>query len=313
MRIRCSVLILAGIAALLTGCDVDDWGSFGDSHAYEKNFHYSYALKPGGRLEIENYNGSIEIAGWDREQVEIDGVQYGATPELRDAIKIEVETSGDAVRIRTVRPAERRGGTGVKYVIKAPRKVDLDRVTSSNGSMKVDDIEGRMRLRTSNGSVRTARVRGSLEVTTSNGAVNVGDVDGPATIRTTNGRVTAEGIRGALEATSSNGSIHARLSRPEPHRGVRLATTNGSIELTMESMADNDIRASTSNGGITVKLPAAADAHIHAHTSHSSIRTEFDMRKHVRWSKNELEGEIDGGGPTVELTSTNGRIQLLKF
>jgi len=315
MRIQAKVAILLGIVALFAGCDIniDDWGSFGDAHAYEKPFHYSYALKAGGRLDIENFNGSIEITGWDRDEVEIDGVQYGSTPELRDAIKIDVAASTDLVRIRTVRPPERHGSLGAKYIIKAPRKLDLDRVTSPNGSMKVDDIEGRVRLRTSNGSVRTARLRGSLDVQTSNGAVDVEELDGPATLRTTNGRVTAGGIRGTLEASSTNGSIHARLTKPEPHRSVKLETSNGSIELVMDSLADNDIRASTSNGGITVKLPSAANAHVHAHTTHNSVHTDFDLRGQVNWKKSELDGEIGNGGPAVELTSSNGSIRLLKF
>ena len=313
MRIRTTIFILIGIAALSAGCDVEDWGSFGDSHAYEKDFHYSYALKPGGKLDIENFNGSIEIAGWDRDQVEIDGVQYGATPELRDATKIDIAVTPEEIRIRTVRPVERHGSTGVKYIIKAPHKVDLDHITSSNGSMRVSDIEGTMRLRTSNGSVRTTRVRGALEVTTSNGSVEVGELDGPATIRTTNGRVTADEVRGAFDASSSNGSIHARLVKPEPHRAVKLQTTNGSIDLAMDSMADNDIRASTSNGSITVKLPAQANARVHAHTSHNSIHSDFDIRGKVGWSKTDLEGDIGAGGPTVELTSTNGSIRLLKL
>ncbi len=313
MRIRARLIVLLGLAALLAGCDAEGWESFGDSHAYEKNFHYSYALKPGGRVEVENFNGSIEITGWDRDQVEIDGVQYGATPEMRDAVKINIEATDGAVRIRTSRPPEGRGRVGVKYVIKTPRKVDLDRVTSSNGGMKIDDIEGRVRLRTSNGSVRTGRLRGSLEVATSNGTVEIGEIDGSATVHTTNGRVKAEGIRGALEATSSNGSIDAQLSRPEPHRAIRLETTNGHIGLTMESFADNDIHASTTNGGITLKLPASADANLHAHTSHGGIRSEFDVRGQVRSKKDDLQGTMGNGGPQVELTSTNGRIQLLKF
>ena len=125
MRIRIKMLILLGIAVVFAGCEVDDWGSFGDSHAYEKPFHYAYDLKPGGRLDLENFNGSVEIAGWDRDRVEIDGVQYGSTPELRDAIKIDIAASADLVRIQTIRPPERHGSMGVKYVIKAPRKLDL--------------------------------------------------------------------------------------------------------------------------------------------------------------------------------------------
>ena len=232
---------------------------------------------------------------------------------MRDAIKIDIVASADSVRIHTIRPVGWNWNMGAKYVIHAPRKIDLDRIVSSNGSMKVSDVEGKMRLRTSNGFVRTLRVRGDLEVTTSNGSVEVDDLEGPATIRTSNGRVTAEGVHGALEASTSNGSIRARLLKPEPHRAVRLQTSNGAIDLTMDSLADNDIRASTSNGGIVVKLPREAAAHIHAHTSHNTVRTDFDVKREDGAGKHSLDGAIGSGGPTVELTSTNGGIQLLKL
>jgi len=291
MQIGARILLLIGMAALMTGCDWDEIGSFGDSHAYEKPFHDSHPLKPGGRLTVENFNGSIEISGWDQDRVEIEGVQYASTPELRDAIKIEVSGSSDSIQIRTIRPGGRYGNMGVKYIIKAPRKVDLDRIVSSNGSVKASDIEGVIRLRTTNGSVRAARVRGNLEATTSNGGVDVEELDGPATIRTTNGRVSGEAIRGTLQVSTSNGSIHARLLKAEPHRPVRLQTTNGAIDLTMDSLDDNEVRASTTNGGIMVKLPARAGAHVHAHTSHSSIHTDFDVRHDGAEGKHYLDGD----------------------
>ena len=203
--------------------------------------------------------------------------------------------------------------SGAELVTVAVRRVNLDRIVSTNGAIKADEIEGTIRLRTTNGSIRTSRVRGDLDASTSNGGVDIEDLDGPATIRTSNGRVTAEGIRGSLQVVTSNGSIHARLVQPEPHRPVKLQTSNGGIDLTMDSLADNEVRASTSNASITVKLPSMAGAHIHAHTSHSSIHTDFDVRQEDGSGKNHLDGVIGSGGPTVELTSSNGSIRLLKM
>src|SRR5260370_12068115 len=106
MPIRPGALFLTAIAVLLTGCDLDELGSFGDSHAYEKDFHYSYALKPGGRLTVENFNGSIEITGWDKDTVEIDGRQYASTLALPDAIKIDVAAPARLVPIPPIPPSD---------------------------------------------------------------------------------------------------------------------------------------------------------------------------------------------------------------
>src|SRR5580704_13960626 len=176
MPIRPVAVFPIAIAMLLTGCDPNDFASFGDSHAYEKDFHYSYALKPGGRLTVENFNGSVEITGWDKDTVEIDGRQYASTLALRDAIKIDVAASDGLVEIRTIRPAERHGNMGVKYIIRAPRRVNLDRIVSTNGALKVDEVEGIIRLRTTNGSIRASRVHGDLEAGTTTGGIDIEDL-----------------------------------------------------------------------------------------------------------------------------------------
>jgi hypothetical protein len=312
MRMRRDILALTVMAGLLAGCDFDELSSFGNAHAYEKDFHQHYPLKSGGRLSLENFNGAVEISGWDQDRVQIDGVQYASTEQLRDAISIDVVATGDTIHIRTVRPVSPRGNMGVKYVIKTPRKVQLDRIVTTNGSIRVDDLEGVARLRTSNGAVRIARTRGEVEAQTTNGPVEVSNLNGAATIRTTNGGVRADDVRGSIQASTTNGRINVRLHDPEPNRPVRLETTNGGIDLTMNAISGNDIRATTNNGGITLRLPSRASARVHARTSNSSIQSDFDVTRD-RSEKNRLEGVIGSGGPMLDLATSNGSIRLLKL
>src|SRR5690349_6457786 len=98
-------LFLCAGVLMLAGCD---WEDFGSSTQYSTDFHYSYPLNPGGHVSLENFNGSVEIAGWDQNTVDIGGAKYGATPEARDAVKIDISHAADSVSIRTIRPSERR-------------------------------------------------------------------------------------------------------------------------------------------------------------------------------------------------------------
>src|ERR1041385_9005677 len=94
----------------------------GDSR-YREDFHYSYPQTSGGRLVLENFNGSVEITGWDQNTVDVSGTKYAESRELLAAIRIEVTNSGNGVHVRTVRPEhERRGNMGAKYVIRVPRR-----------------------------------------------------------------------------------------------------------------------------------------------------------------------------------------------
>ena len=305
------VSMAAGLLAL-AGCDIEDI-DIGGSERYTQDFHYSYALQPGGRLSVDNSNGSVEITGWDQDTIDISGTKYARTAELRDALKIEIDHTSDSVHIRTVRPSDRRGNMGARYVIKVPRRTELDRIVSSNGSIHALDVEGPAHLKTSNGSIRAENLHGSLDAQTSNGSVEVEKLTGSASLHTSNGRVHADDVQGSIEADTSNGGIHIRLTKPEAGRPIKLETSNGPIELTMEAMNQNEIHASTSNGGITVHLPSGVGANLNAHASNSSISTEFEVTTQGAIEKHRLEGKIGGGGPDIELSTSNGSIRVLKM
>jgi DUF4097 and DUF4098 domain-containing protein YvlB len=310
MRKR-TFLLLVPALLFMAACDFEDFGS---SDRFSADFHYdNYKLKPGGRLSVENFNGSIEITGWDQDAVDISGVKYAGSQELLNAMKIDIVQSGDSLHIRTVRPSERRGNMGAKYVIKVPHKVELERITSSNGGIRVNDIEGPVRLRSSNGGIHANALKGNLDVQTSNGGIEVQELEGAAVLKTSNGRVQAEGVHGALEAETSNGGINIHLAKAEAGRPIKLGTSNGGIELTMDSANQNDVYASTSNAGITVHMPASSAAKVRAHTSNGSISSDFDVQTQGQITKHSLEGTIGSGGPLLDLSTSNGGIHLEKL
>lgn len=287
----------------------------GDSSRYREDFHYSYPQTAGGRLTLENFNGSVEITGWDQNTVDVSGTKYAESESLLHSMQIEASSSGNAVRIKTTRPDPHHGNMGARYVVKVPRQTELAEISSSNGSLRIESIDGNAHLNTSNGSVHLAKIQGNVEAHSSNGNIEVQDVKGNVNFRTSNGGVHADNVSGAFEAETSNGGIRAHLRDTEPGRPIRLGTSNGSIDLEVESLRQNDVIASTSNGPITVRMPASASATLHASTnSNGSIRSDFDVTlRGGEISKHRIEGSINGGGPRVELTTSNGNISLIKM
>ena len=307
---------LFAVAALSLSMIACDWEEFegGNWNRHKEDFHFSYPLKSGGRLYLESFNGPVEITGWEKDEVQIDGTKYASTQENLNTLKIDIVPSPDYVRVRSVRPSERRGNMGVKYIIRAPRKVELERITSSNGSIRIEGIEGNGRLRTSNGTVRAMRFLGDLEINTSNGGIEVQEFKGAALLRTSNGSIRADGVRGGFEATTSNGGIDARLVDMQSNRPIRVDSSNGRINLTVEKLAGNEIHASTSNSSITLHLPTDLNARLRASTSNSSVTSDFDVTVHGgRMSKTHIEGTVGSGGPLVDVTTSNGSIKILRL
>ncbi|MGI8743868.1 MAG: DUF4097 family beta strand repeat-containing protein [Bryobacteraceae bacterium] len=313
MKTICMRALPLMAALALVGCD--DMGDWGNSERFKEDFHSTYPLNAGGTVSLENFNGAVEVFGWDQNSVDVSATKYASTKEQLDAIKIDVTASPTSVRIRTIRPSSAtwHGNLGARYTVRVPKHVQLDSIASSNGSVKIEDIDGTARLRTSNGAIHATKLHGELEARTSNGSIDADDLDGNANLHTSNGAIRADATHGSFEAGTSNGSIVATLTDPATNWPVKAHSSNGKVELTFKGARLPDVRAETSNSSLTLRLPANSNARVRANTSHSSITSDFDVLTRGTRSKTELEGTIGSGGPSIDVSSSNGSIRITKI
>ena len=294
----------------LTGCDADD--VFAAVAQERQDFHYAKPLNQGGRFSIENTNGSVEISGWDKDEVDISGTKYARTKAHLDEMKIDVQASNGMVSIRTIPPIDRsHSNAGAKYIIRVPRRVAVELAASSNGSIQLTSVEGAAKIRTSNGRVTAKSVKGLLDITTTNGDVDIVDVTGGVRVSTSNGTVDADNLHGEFNAKTTNGGINARLFDIPANSPVKAATSNGPVDLTVDQVR-GDIRASTNNGHINLRLPSNTNAKVDAHTSNSNVTSDLAVTGGSTASKKHLEGTLGSGGPHIDLSTSNGAIRLMK-
>jgi len=128
-----------------------------------------------------------------------------------------------------------------------------------------------------------------LNVSTVNGNVTIGNISGDLELGTTNGNVSVSESGGRLNVRTTNGSINAELS---------------------EIAIGEDMVFRTTNGGITLSLPASTQANLTARTTNGSIKTDFPITVQGTFSRTRLEGELNGGGGSIELRTTNGSIRI---
>jgi len=270
MRSPYIIPVLAAALISLSGCDLED---INPGH-FTSEFHQSYPLDSSGKVSVESFNGSIEVSGWDQSTVDIVATKYGPTQALADDLDISVDHTAAGVSVRAVRPSLRHGNQGAKFLLRIPRGATVERVTTSNGSIRVEQASGPAHLRTSNGSIHVSRLDGSLDAQTSNSSVNA-------------------------DLTHARGP-------------VRIETSNGSIGLTLPADFRDDIRAHSSNGGITVHLPPGLNARVSARTSNSRITSDFDLRMQGEIGRNHLDAVMGNGGALVDLSTSNGSIHLAR-
>ncbi len=214
-------LALALALPFAAACDIV--GGFDASERASEPWSKSYALAPGGRVEITNVNGRIELTGSETDKVEIDAekIGKGSTPEAaREMLKrIEIREDVSADRVRVETRLERSSGFNmghgeVRYTVRVP-------------------------------------VGASVKLETVNGGIEVENVRGRAELQTTNGGIVARRIAGALEASTTNGGVQADVESLAPD-GVQMECTNGGLRLTLPKDAKADIAARIVNGGISL-------------------------------------------------------------
>lgn len=285
----------------------DIWGN---SERYKEDFSYDFKLAPGGRLEVESFNGSVEVIGWDNDAVQVRGTKHASRQEALKAITIDAKGSPSEVRLRAISPSP-SCNCGVTFTVKVPRKTKLDNVATSNASLRVESIQGRLHAHTSNGSIRLYDLSGDVEATTSNSGIEAEKLTGPAILRTSNGRIRGDNLHGGLEAWTTNSSIDVTVSEADPARPLILNTSNGGITLNLLTWKGNEIRATTSNASVNLLLPSAIDARVRASTSNGSIHTDYEVTS-SHFSKTLLEGRIGQGGAPISAQTSNGNVRIAK-
>ncbi len=311
MRHTIAVLCIAASSLTLAGCDSFDPTDWGSNDRYREDFSSTHKLNAGGRVTLESFNGSVEIVGWDRDSVEVSGTKHASREQVMKDIKIDITSDPGAIRIRARRPVERNCNCGAKFTLRVPRKVILDDIETSNGSVRVEQLTGDARLRTSNGSVRVWSVEGNVVAQTSNGSMEVDKFTGSADLHTSNGKIKATGVNGSFSAVTSNASVDAELSSIDPGKPVIARSSNGTITLTMTSWKNNEIRATTSNGSVNLRLPDSIGAEFRASTSNGHITTDFEVAT-KDFSKTHMAGRIGAGGGLIDVTTSNGNVRVLK-
>lgn len=283
-------------------------------HAKE-DFHYSYPFQAGGQLELSNQNGSVQIAGWDRNEIDVSGTKSASSSEDLKLIKIIVEVHGSTASVSVDYPHDSGFGHsyGAQFVVRVPRKTVMGDAHTTNGSISAEDLEGGGRVSSTNGRLSLARDTGDYEAHTSNATVEIEECSGNMKIETTNGAVRGRLKSGAMEARSSNGSIDLTLMNPPDGSVVRASTTNGSVTLAMAAYHGNPVTVETTNGTITLRMPADLNANIDAHTSVGSVDYDLNVNGQVRSSRNSVSGKLGSGGPPIDLHTSVGSIHIEKY
>lgn len=146
-------------------------------------------------------------------------------------------------------------------------------------------------LRTGSGGLELTGVRGNLSVHSGSGGIRVQEAAGKLDAETGSGGLMADGGFSQFRMHSGSGAVALSLAS-----GMQL--TAGSS-------------ASSGSGGIRLSLPRDFKASVHASTGSGSIHSDLPLTTVGDWSRGRsVEGTLNGGGPSLELRTGSGGVQI---
>ncbi|MGC2769602.1 MAG: hypothetical protein WB607_29170, partial [Candidatus Acidiferrum sp.] len=94
------------------------------SFAADQNFHQTYPLSAGGSFALENVNGSVQVEGWSRDEVEVSATKTGhSDPHDMEQVKIQVDSCPGHVAVHTYYPKGEGADVAVEYHVHVPYRV----------------------------------------------------------------------------------------------------------------------------------------------------------------------------------------------
>jgi hypothetical protein len=131
-----------------------------------------------------------------------------------------------------------------------------------------------------------------LTLKTHNGGVNISDVRGRISFEGVNGGVNLKRVAGEISGKTVNGGIN-----------VELAGNGGDAR---------QMDLSTVNGGVNVSLPSNYSARVQTETGNGGVRSDFPMpqQENRNARSRRMEFLIGAGGPPINITTSNGSINL---
>jgi hypothetical protein len=256
-------------------------------------------------VQLETFDGSIEVHSWDRSEVEVEIEKRAMEQSLVDEIKVSAEQEGDRVVIKVTGPT-RRDSEGIqigmhvsptaRLRVAVPRESQL-MAKSDDGSVSVEDLNGKIAINTKDGSVRGTRLAGDITIRSGDGSIRMDRIEGKIDLETEDGSIGLEAKPTALRARTSDGSIRMEIAADSAMaEDWDVQTGDGSVTLTLPADFNGQLDAETRDGSVRARHPGISDE--------SREGNDRDERRRT------LKATMGSGVHTLTVRSGDGTIRI---
>jgi DUF4097 and DUF4098 domain-containing protein YvlB len=256
---------------------------------------------------VSTFDGSVEIRSWDRSEVLIEVEKRGQDKDAVSKISVTADQKGNHINVDATHAGRTRiVGIGhftspsARLIVSVPRKCNITARTA-DGSISLDRVEGKLDLKSGDGSIKVIESKGDLIVESGDGTLTLDDVSGHVEARTDDGSVRVSGTPGALRVRTGDGSVTLRI--------------RDAVQMTDDWMID------TGDGSVTAELPAGFNAMVDADPgSDGRVHSDFELTNatgaNITGRSREhgaVSGQLGAGGRKLTLRTGDGTIRITSY
>lgn len=288
--------------------------------------YMSFEPTPEQLAKVSRDGGTLSIKGGERPKFSVGVFMVKVELYLPESYRgaLETRTSSGPQRceedlILTDFTAQAASGS-IKY-----GNITADNVTisTSSGSIKTDEIYGKVELsavsgsisctsiegetinlQTTSGSLRVDEIKGEQIIDQVSGSTHIGNSVGNQTITKTSGPVSIDNFDGFQNITTSSGTIRCLGGKGSGN----YKSTSGSITVEFENCPSDNVTMTGTSGSLKLTIPENSGFNFAASSSSGSVGTFFDSE--VSTKGNTKTATIGEPIFDLDMSTTSGNIRV---
>jgi DUF4097 and DUF4098 domain-containing protein YvlB len=314
------------------------------SRAADGRFDQTLRASTPFKLEIVNDVGEISVRAGSTNKIEIHAKLHSIDNSEDDADvakrihaiemnpPIQSDARGRSVHIGPIADPDAVRNISISYEIVVPIATQLHSETGT-GDQSIEGIQGPVDASSGSGKLRVWHIAKDTHVSTGSGDLDLHDLHGNIQAKAGTGTVYATDIagnemprEGQVQISDPKNGIPITVQTAIGAVGLQIVTgsgdvdvenlegglnvTSGSGNIRASGRPNSDWQLDTGTGTVRVQFPADANLALVAHTSSGVIEGAEALTVQGKKNPRDLRAQIGKGGPTVELKTASGNIEI---
>lgn len=269
--------------------------------AADQSIDKHWDVAKNAMVSVENTAGSIEIRGWDRNEVHLTGELDG---NVRD---LEVNQSKSGLEITVLNRHDRNVGD-TRLVLQVPAGATLE-ATGVSADIGIKAMK--------NAKLTAKTVSGDVDVEATSDWVSLKSISGDVTFSGKSGRVAVDTVSGDIDLSGPSGELNVTTVSGDADleagelESCKLETVSGDVRLEASVSDTGRLSAESMSGDVSVDLPSAQQGLIRAQSFSGRIKSDFGAVEHARHGPgSHLKYKAGSSTAEIRVESFSGNIAL---